>query len=131
MSDRDHEIIATLRSTYEAFSRGDFDAAAKMAHPEIEFVSPESKLKGPDAVRAWMDPDAFDEQQIEPLEFRVNGSKALVRQRVRARGAGSGVELDMEMWGVWTLNDDGLVTRLESFLPHQEAEALEAAGLGA
>jgi hypothetical protein len=30
-----------------------------------------------------------------------------------------------------TLNDDGLATRSESFLPHQEADALEAAGLRA
>ena len=30
---------------------------------------------------------------------------------------------------VWTLDDDGLVTRVQGFLPHQEAEALEAAGL--
>jgi ketosteroid isomerase-like protein len=133
MSDRDQEIIAALRSTYEAFSRGDFDAAIKTAHPEIEFVSPgeQSTLKGADAVRAWMNPDAFEEQQIEPLEFRVNDNKALVRQRARARGAGSGIELDIEMWAVWTLDDDDLVTRLESFLPHQEAEALQAAGLRA
>ena len=52
-----------------------------------------------------------------------------MRQHTRARGAGSGIELDMEIWAVWTLNDDGLVTRIESFLPHQEADALEAAGL--
>lgn len=128
MTDRDQEIIATLRNTYEAFSRGDFEATTKMAHPEIEFVAPQSKLKGPEAIRAWMRPDAFEEQIIEPLEFRVNGNRALVRQRVRARGAGSGVVVDMEMWGVWTLDDDGLVTRQESFLLHQEAEALEAAG---
>jgi len=30
---------------------------------------------------------------------------------------------------VWTLNDDGLATRLEFYLDNQEAEALEAAGL--
>ena len=57
------------------------------------------------------------------------GSKVLVRQRAPARGAGSGIELDMEGWAVWTLNDEGLVMRLESYLLHQEAEALEAAGL--
>ena len=30
---------------------------------------------------------------------------------------------------VWTFDDDGLVTRAEAFLTHQDAEALEAAGL--
>ncbi len=131
MSDRDQEIVASLRRIYEAFSRGDFDTAIEIAHPEIEFVPPggQSSLRGADAVRAWMEPDAFDEQQIEPLEFSVQGNKVLVRQHAKARGAGSGIELDIENCVIWTLNDDGLATRIESFLPHQEAEALEAAGL--
>jgi hypothetical protein len=79
-------------------------------------------------VRAWTEPDAFDEQQIEPLEFSIQGNKVLVRQRTGARGAGSGIELDVEIWAVWTLTDDGRATRVEGYLPHQEAEALEAAG---
>ena len=131
MSDRDQEIIAKLRRAYEAFSRGDFDTAIEMAHPEIEFVSPaeQSRLRGADALRAWMEPDAFEEQQIQPREFRIHGNKVLVRQHTRARGVGSGIELDLDMWAVWTLDEDGLVTRIESFLIHQEDEALEAAGL--
>jgi ketosteroid isomerase-like protein len=131
MSDRDQEIIGSLRRNYEAFNRGDFDAAIEIAHPEIEFVPPggQSSLKGADAVRAWMEPDAFEEQQIEPREFRIHGNKVLVSQHIRARGAGSGIELDIDAWAVWTLDDDGLATRLEGFLPHQESEALEAAGL--
>jgi hypothetical protein len=63
------------------------------------------------------------------LDFRVRGNKVLVRQHAQARGAGSGIELDIGSWAVWTLDDEGLVMRLESYLHHQEAEALEAAGL--
>jgi hypothetical protein len=37
--------------------------------------------------------------------------------------------MEVDVLSVWTLNDDGLVTRLEAFLPHEETEALEAAGL--
>jgi len=59
----------------------------------------------------------------------VQGDKVLVRARTRARGAGSGIELDIDIWTVWTFDDDGLVTRAESFLPHQAAEATEAAGM--
>jgi hypothetical protein len=39
------------------------------------------------------------------------------------------LELDFEAWVVWTLDGDGLVTRVEGFLLHQENEAVEAAGL--
>jgi ketosteroid isomerase-like protein len=127
----DEEIVARLRQLYEAFNRGDFDAAIAAAHPEIEYVPPggQSSLEGAEAVRAWMEPDAFEDNQVEPLEFNIQGNKVLVRQHAKARGAGSGIELDMEIWAVWTLNDDGLVTRLEVYLPHQETEAFKAAGL--
>jgi len=131
VSDRDEELIASLRRTYDAFSRGDFDTAMEIAHPEIEFVPPggQGSHRGADAVRAWMEPDAFEEQRIQPREFRINGNRVLVRQLTQARGAGSGIELDLDNWAVWTLDDDGLATRIESFLIHEENEALEAAGL--
>jgi|SRR5215211_2130040 len=131
MSDREQEITDSLRRTYDAFNRGDFDTAMEIAHPEIEFVPPggQSSLRGADAVRAWMEPDAFEEQVIEAREIRVQGKKALIRQYARARGAGSGIELEMDILAVWTLDDEGRATRIESFLLHQESEALAAAGL--
>ena len=43
-----------------------------------------------------MEPDAFEEQRIEPLDFRVEGKKVLVREHTQARGAGSGINLDVE-----------------------------------
>jgi hypothetical protein len=76
-----------------------------------------------------MEPEAFESQVIEPREFRVAGNKILVGQATRSRGAGSGIEMELDMWAVWTVDDAGLVTRLEAFLPHEEAEARRAAGL--
>ena len=76
-----------------------------------------------------MEPDAFEEQQLQPREFRVQGNNVLVRQHARARGAGSGIEIEIDAWVLWTLDDDGLATRVEGFLPHQDAEAFKAAGL--
>jgi hypothetical protein len=131
MDERDVAMIDALRRAHEAFNRGDFDAAVDLAHPEIEFVPPggQASLSGAEALRAWMEPDAFEEQRIEPLDFRVEGNRVLVRHYTQARGTGSGIELDMENWTVWTFDDDLLVTRVESFLPHEQSEALEAAGL--
>jgi ketosteroid isomerase-like protein len=125
------ENVEIVRRGYEAFNRGDFDAAMEVVHPEIEFVLPgrEPPLTGKEAVRAWMEPDAFEEQEIEPLEFTVNGDRVLVRTRVRARGAGSGMELEVQVCTVWTLDADGRATRVESFGAGEDAKALEAAGL--
>jgi ketosteroid isomerase-like protein len=131
MDERDAAMIGALRRSHEAFNRGDFDAAVESAHPEIEFIPPggQAPLRGAAALRAWMEPDAFEEQRIEPLDFRVEGNKVLVRQHTQARGVGSGINLDLELWTVWTFDDDLLATRVETYLPHQESEALEAAGL--
>jgi ketosteroid isomerase-like protein len=131
MDERDAAMIDALRRSHEAFNRGDFDAAVELAHPEMEFVPTggQTSLRGAEAVRAWMEPDAFEEQRIEPLDFGVEGNKVLVRQHTQARGVGSGINLDLELWTVWTFDDDLLVTRVETYLPHQESEALEAAGL--
>lgn len=131
MSERERETITKLRRAYEAFSSGDFDTAMEIAHPEVEFCPPggQSPMKGAEAFRAWMEPDAISEQHIEPREFRVNGDKVLVRQHTRGRGAGSGIDVEVDMWAVWTVDEDDLVTRVEAFLFHQEMDALEAAGL--
>jgi ketosteroid isomerase-like protein len=131
MDERDVAMIDALRRTYEAFNRGDFDTAVQLAHPEVEMVpvGGQASLRGAAAVRAWMEPDAFEEQRIKPLDFRVEGNKVLARQHTQARGVGSGINLDQEIWTVWTFDDDLLVTRMESFLPHEESEALNAAGL--
>jgi hypothetical protein len=37
--------------------------------------------------------------------------------------------MDLETWSIWRMNDEGRATRLEYFLPHQKADALEAAGV--
>jgi ketosteroid isomerase-like protein len=124
------ENVETIRRTYEAFSRGEFDTARRLAHPDIVLVPPggQSPLRGA-AVRAWMEPDAIAEQRSEPRELRVNGNRVLVRQHTWSRGAGSGIEVEADFWAVWTFDGDGLVTRIEVFLTDQETEAREAAGL--
>ena len=123
--------VDRLRRTYAAFNRGDFDDAVSIGHPDVEYV-PVGGLaahRGIASLRKWMEPDAFEEQTIEPVEFFPSGSKVLVKQRLKARGAGSGIEMEIESWAVWTFDDGGLVTRIEAYLDHEEAEARESAGV--
>jgi len=131
MSNRDLELIAETRRALDAYSRGDFDAAVKNAHPEIELVPAggQNPIKGAAQFRAWMEPDAFESQVAEPLDIRVVGNKVLVWTRTRIKGAGSGMDADFLGYVVWTYDEAGLNTRIEIYLPHQEAEALEAVGL--
>ena len=127
----DEKMIAALRRFLAAFNRGDFEAVVQLVRPDIELVRQGgmSPVKGIAALREWMEPDAIEEQRFEPLEFRVNGDKVFVRVHATGRGAGSGIEIDFVICGVFTLDDHGLVKKVQAFLPHEEAEALEAVGL--
>jgi hypothetical protein len=73
-----------------------------------------------------MEPDAFESQKTELREIEIEGNRALVRQHTRARGAGSGIEMEVEAWGVWTFDEDGRVTRIETYLQREEDEARRA-----
>jgi SnoaL-like domain len=131
MSRENAEVTARVRRGYDAYSRGDFDAAMERTHPEIELIPAggQPSIRGAAALRAWMEPDAFESQVIEPLEIRLNGSKVLIHQHSTIRGAGSGIEADFLTWSVWTLDEEGRTRRIEIYLDHEEAKALEATGL--
>ena len=128
----DAEIVEKVRAGYDAFNRGDFDGAVAMLHPDVEYIPPGGLVphQGRAAVRAWMEPSAWASQVIEPLEITVAGSRILMHGRTTARGAGSGIEMAVESWIVMTFDDELLVTRIETFFPHEEAQARQAAGLG-
>jgi ketosteroid isomerase-like protein len=132
MSQEDTKVIESLRRGFDAYNRGDFDAAVENFHPAAELVPAgrQTVIRGVGAIRSWMEPDAFESQVVEPQEFRVTGNKILVRHRSKIHGAGSGIEADFVNWSVWTFDEAGRMTRFEIYLPNQEAEALEAAGLG-
>jgi hypothetical protein len=127
MSD-DEELIERVRKAQEAFNRGEFDAAIEWAHPEVVFVraGAQSELTGADALRAWMEPDAFESQSTEPSRYEVTGNRVLVSQRTTSRGTGSGIEIEIEAWSVWTFDESGKVIRLEFFLGHEEEQARRA-----
>jgi ketosteroid isomerase-like protein len=124
------ELIERLRHSYKAFNRDDFDAAVEFAHADIVFVPPggQSEIRRAAALREWMEPDAFESQTIDPGEFEVAGNKVLTRRHSTARGAGSGIEMEIDTWSVSTFHEDGKVTRIESYLGHEEDEARRTLG---
>lgn len=126
-----NDLLARVREFVDIVNRGEFDTAATHAHPDIVLVRPGGlpPTTGREAFRAWMEPDAFESQTYELLEGEVIGHRVLARVRSVARGAGSGIEMEVVTWGVWTFDEPGLVTRCEYFLEHDEAAARQAAEL--
>ena len=125
MTISEDELIRRLHSGYEAFNRCDYDAVMQWVHPEMTYVSPSAltELRGAEAFRAWMEPDAFESQESEVRSVEIAANRALIRQMTRARGAGSGIEMEVESWAVWTFDDQGRVTRIEIYLEHEEERA--------
>ena len=128
------ENVETARRWLEAISGGseDFDRALTLVHPDIVFVPPgdQPPYRGAERLRRWMEPDAFEEQVLKAFEaVVVTGRTILGRQFLSARGAASGIELDVVTWSVWTFDEDGLITRIEIYQDREEEKARQAAGL--
>ena len=126
----DQELIASLRRAYDAFSRGDFDAAIELVDPDIEVETTGGTiLRGVDEFRAWMEPETLENRTMEPEHLEVAGDNVLVRLLSRGRGVRSGISIEAHYWAVWTFNEAGLATRMVAFRDEEEAKARQAAGL--
>jgi ketosteroid isomerase-like protein len=126
------ELADRLRDAYEAFNRGDVDAILDLLHPDIEWVPPPTSLepqplRGREAVREYLAPNFFESQAVEPLETIEEGNRLLVAAHVRARGRGSGVELDQTAYHVLTI-EEARVVRFEVHVDRVEALRALAAG---
>jgi hypothetical protein len=70
---------------------------------------------------------AFADYRFEPQEIREAGKFVVVSVRISARGLGSGVPTEMQVFHVFELSANGRAQSIAGFL--SRAEALEAAGL--
>ena len=107
----------------------------------LSYIDPESELhsaivggaegnvyRGHEGFRRWFADsfESFEELTNEWSEFRDLGDRVLAFAHVKARGRGSGMELDSPMGWVFTVRR-GKVVKAEGFL--SRAKALEAAGV--
>jgi ketosteroid isomerase-like protein len=128
------ENVETARRWLEAISGDieDFDRAMTLVHHDVVFVPPgdQAPYKGAESLRRWMEPDAFERQVVKTFEpVVVTDRRILGRQLITARGTASGIEMDVTTWSVWTFDENGLITRIEIYLDHEEDKARDAAGL--
>jgi ketosteroid isomerase-like protein len=127
------ENVEIARRGYEAFARGDLDAALNMMDPDIEAHNPpevpEAAVhRGREAVRRdWEQAmDLFDDFWIVAERFLDAGDQLVVYLRYRGRSRGSHAEVDAPMAHVLTFRN-GRVVRLKQYL--NRTQALEAVGL--
>jgi ketosteroid isomerase-like protein len=131
------ENVEVVQRSVEAFPRDVQDDVEEM----LSYVDPDGELhsaivggaegsvyRGHEGFRRWVADsfEGFEEVRNEWSEYRDLGSRVLALGHVKARGRGSGMELDSPMGWVFTVRR-GKVVKAEGFL--SRAEALEAAGL--
>jgi ketosteroid isomerase-like protein len=127
----DHEQV--IRQGYDAWNRADWAAMEAFLAPEFE-VDATDRVLNPDSYQgiegfrrlAGEMAEVWDSWEVEPLQFIERGDLMLVAHRVRARGKGSGIEVEQTYWSVWTVRD-GKGVKLALFVDRDRAMA--AAGL--
>jgi limonene-1,2-epoxide hydrolase len=113
-----------------AFENSD-EAFVELTHPEIEWAPFEDNhtvfhgLASAVRIRSgWLDPWA--EHSVEIEELLANGQDVVAALHVSARGEGSGITVDVHLYGHFKVRDGKVVYLFE----HQDRDAaLKAAGL--
>lgn len=118
-----------MQALYAAINEHDFEAGFALLADDFEWLEPEQSLLGSahhgrDQIRRALEAqlEVFDEFTIEPEEFHERGGRVAVPVRQRARGGASGVEVEIRIGHLWTV-EDGKAVRLEVFAARDDAEA--------
>lgn len=124
--------LEKTREFIEAYNRRDFETAIRWFDPQVEWVLPDRQsfdsCIGPDQIILFWEglDDTFDELKLLPQEYVDAGDRVAVRLRHLARGKGSGLELENELYHQVTTFRDGVIVRFDYVATW--AEALELAG---
>jgi ketosteroid isomerase-like protein len=132
------ENVEIVRSVLEAANRRDAATTLALYDPQVvwdhthgpmmELMGGPATYHGHAGLRRWFREyyEAWGDVQAEIVELIDAGDQVISIITYRARGRASGVEVELPMAGLWTI-DDGKVVRAEWF--RTGGEALEAAGL--
>lgn len=127
------ELIALVRSGYEALNRRDFDGWMQQLDPQVEVYelaeAPEpSVYRGPEGVRGWLQKqdEVFEEFSMEPTDIVVSGDVVLATVAMHGRGRGSSAPVMLRLFHVLTMRD-GRVLRVRGFLNEADARFAVAA----
>ncbi|HEY6638332.1 MAG TPA: nuclear transport factor 2 family protein [Solirubrobacterales bacterium] len=130
------ENVELVRRAYAALTRADTDTLNDLAAPELvvdfsrRLLDP-LVLRGRDEALRFILSEPYEEWEgwplWEPQELIDADDKVVALIRFSARGRESGVEVDAQVWNLWTFRDGKWVE--VKYFGEDRAAALEAAGL--
>jgi ketosteroid isomerase-like protein len=112
------ENVRVVQSFYDAWARDEFPGPLELMDPNIEYVNPAGAVepgtrRGLAAFSRAVDKvlvEGWESWEMDPERFRAVGDQVAVVVRYRARGQGSGIEIEGRYSALWTLRN-GKVTR--------------------
>jgi ketosteroid isomerase-like protein len=128
--------IDSVRQIFDAWNRGDFDEVIEWTSEDFVWVpvtlatvEGEEGFQGRDGFRRFFEQwgETWETWEVGLRECREVGDRIVALGHVRAKGRGSGVELDRPVAYVFEFRD-GLVERGQSFFDHEEALAAAERG---
>jgi ketosteroid isomerase-like protein len=116
-----------VREVWERWNKGARDVDPVLFDPEIEIHSAltRSVFRGADGVSAWSAEidQQFEQWEVSALEMEaVSDERVLVHGTIKARGRGSGMDLDQPASWIVEIRD-GRVRRIHNFIGHDAAQA--------
>ena len=127
------ENVDLVRRAYEAFGRGDLEAALADFDPGVEIEDHELTLdtvtyQGREGFVKMVTTvnEGFEDVRYTPEDFTDAGTQVLVAVLRTGKGSASGVAVEEPQWHVFDIENQTVV-KLRIFV--ERSEALEALGL--
>jgi ketosteroid isomerase-like protein len=121
--------VELVRAVYDAWARDEFPGPSDLLDDEIEYVNPPGAIEpgtrhGIDAFARAVEKvfEGWEYWRMEPRRFESKGDQVAVEVSYRARGRGSGVEMEGVESALWTVRD-GRVVRYAWFHEAHDAHA--------
>src|SRR5262245_47838993 len=111
------ENVEMIRRAFEAYERGDLDAAVADIAPECEYVTAGTvpgrtgTYLGPEGYKrfmAWLD-EEFSDSHAKADDLIDAGDSVVVGATLRGRGRQSGIPATFKFWQVWTIANGKVV----------------------
>jgi ketosteroid isomerase-like protein len=109
--------IEVTRLGFEAYNAGDYDALIALLHPDVELHSDNELInggdyRGHDGFMHWNAEwtEAWEEFTIEPRALETFGGHVILADTHQvARGVGSGIDVEMDVYWAFEVADDRVV----------------------
>jgi ketosteroid isomerase-like protein len=126
--------VEIVRRCYELLDELDLTALAELLTPNFELdlsrnIFNPNVYFGRTGLEKYVSDvdDVWEKLRIVPTELVAAGDDVVAAITIRGKGKGSGVEVEMRAFNIWTLSDAKVVRVVGGYL--DRSEALKAVGL--